>query len=1256
MSILQINHTGFAPDGKPLFEVMRMLDGNRCPAVELTPPGEVMVATHNITLKQGLRWYLEEYLSLPVDVEHIRADNVQDTLKAWGRDCFNTLFTGDAQNWYYNAHQIGLTNLTIKVASDDPAVLAYPWEALYSDDDEFIAQQCRIERQLTSVADGCPFTTELPQNQLNILYIIARPYGERDVGFQTLARPLVDFVDDGKWAVQIDLLRPPTFEKLREVLREKPNFYHIVHFDGHGGAPVSETEEYEAQAGVLVFEKEDDPENEGNPISANEISALLQEHNIPYVVLNACQSAMIDEIGDDPFASVAASLLKAGVRSVVAMGYNLWVSGAEVFVSAFYKRLFEEGDMAEAMRVGRQEMYDKNMRNTFIGETEFNDWIVPVLYKQTTSEHILPNLTQGATERGSVLPTEAQLLRSDFIGRSEDIQKLERAMQRQPQAGILIHGMAGEGKTTLTQGFLQWLASTGGLIAAEVFWFSFDSIHSASYVIDTITDKLFGTEARTLLLETKLPMIVETLRTTPMIMVWDNFESASGYGDVKGLLFDDKRDDRKVLKDLLRDLHGGATKVLITSRSSESWLNTYESVRLKLEGLQGEELWQYCNAVIRGLGLTIDRDISKYKPLIDKLQGNPLAIRVILMHLEKQPAEALLDEFNQGTLSQNWSNDPDTEQLLKTLSIFNGGLNKAFAPILRLVGLHERFVVANYITGMLNEIGESADKVEECFDTLEKAGLCHKVFEVVESGYRIHPILRISLSIHHSAGTTEQRVFVRFIGLVCDIYKRKQLQEQIPVFELFDINFRNALKIAQKMDMQDQVGRLLSGLGMYAYLKSRNFAEAVKLLEQYVQESGKPLARASAYHQLAIIMFEQGDFDAAEKLFKQALEIAPEESDRIGTAQTYCELGNISRARRDFDTATKWYKQALELLPKYSEDHNAVIIYYNFGMVAQDQHDFDTAVKWFEQVLYISTQRQDYKQSAANASHQLGMIAEQRGDFATANKRYKYAAEIRRNIGDEYEEAKSYFQLGRVEVQCKDYDTAEKWYKRVLNIMLSLNQVNDNENIIGIDRGSIYRISDIVALTYGELGLIATLRNRDYETAEKWYKQALDILGDQYNALYIYYRLGMSAYEQHNLNTAAEWLNHALRVSLKFDGEGEISALHIYNLLAMVAQEQGNLVDAEKRYKHILAINLELRDKHETALTYFKLCMITIEMQNFVAAEDYIKAYLKILRANTTYYGVDTVKSAEEILRNIQIARNENCTWISKIIKRFFNH
>ena len=46
--------------------------------------------------------------------------------------------------------------------------------------------------------------------------------------------PLVELIEKEKLPASVHLLRPPTFDRLREHLLERPHFYHLIHFDGHG--------------------------------------------------------------------------------------------------------------------------------------------------------------------------------------------------------------------------------------------------------------------------------------------------------------------------------------------------------------------------------------------------------------------------------------------------------------------------------------------------------------------------------------------------------------------------------------------------------------------------------------------------------------------------------------------------------------------------------------------------------------------------------------------------------------------------------------------------------------------------------------------------------------------------------------------------------------------------------------------------------------------------------------------------------------
>jgi hypothetical protein len=129
---LQISH--IPPDDdpkKPLFQAVRLPDGKRTSTVVLTPPNDITIGESNQTLSSRLRWYLENYLNMPLGGFDKTAEDVQNTLREWGRDCFEKLFSGHARDWFQEARRNGLENLSIKITSDDPSVLSWPWEALY---------------------------------------------------------------------------------------------------------------------------------------------------------------------------------------------------------------------------------------------------------------------------------------------------------------------------------------------------------------------------------------------------------------------------------------------------------------------------------------------------------------------------------------------------------------------------------------------------------------------------------------------------------------------------------------------------------------------------------------------------------------------------------------------------------------------------------------------------------------------------------------------------------------------------------------------------------------------------------------------------------------------------------------------------------------------------------------------------------------------------------------------------------------------
>lgn len=1045
-------------------------------------------------LMRELRWYLEEFPAFPYASDAERARSVLEGLRTWGERAFRSLFgSPEGRRLLDGAARDGLGRLRLQIRSDDPGVLSWPWEALHDPDESGpLGQRAWIERSL-EIQGGLPAAPERPE-RIDLLLVSPRPLPQ-DVGYRRISRPLLETVRSLGLAVRVHVLRPPAFKHLREHLAERPGFYHVLHFDGHGvyaGDALAG-----ARRGFLYFEGAAGKEL----IPGEDLGALLQAAGVPLVVLNACQSAQVDDGAQTAFASVAAALVQGGARSVVAMAYTLTVSGAEQFVPAFYRRLFETGNVAEAVRAGRQRMAEIPSRVGAGGRLDLSDWIVPVLYRREGAELSLPVLGEAAESQD---PAAA-----GFVDRDDALLWLERGLLDQ-RAGQLVHGLAGVGKTALGKEFVEWLRDTDGIGEGAV-WLDCRNVRTAHDLFAPVGKALGGEVLAA-------PQIVDLLRQRRLLLVWDGLE-----GDA---LADE---ERQQLRGLLHELQGGAARVLLTSRGEAAWLGD-EIRRLALTGLEGEDRWRLCEQILAEQGQEADLLDPDLTALVERLDGHPLALRAVLSELPKRGARELLRDLESGGGAAD-------QGPLAALSLIERALPEDLRPLLTALSLFQGDVNARVLAHLARTASPALtpERITQCLETLARSGLVVRLGTHV---YDVHPTVAGFLRANRRTEPAWEEAFVATQEQVA----REVMGNPKISFKPYRADLRGALEVSRR---QGRPSRLLLSVLAAGASELSDFGEAVALsaeLAELAAKEGNALQESAAACEVGDLLRLQGDVEGAARWLQRAAEVAERSGDALGAADAHLQLASLAWKALDYDAAEQSARRSLAFSEKAGDSAGIAKACLELGLIAGLRKDFGEARRWFKRALDLRT-RQGSRTGVARIHHELGILALHEGDLDEAEAQTRRALTVYLGTGDPADIGGSYHQLGRIAEERGDLPAAEEHYRRSLQAKEAAGDVRE------------------IGLTSRQLGVIAE-RADDLETADLWFRRAREVLAPLADPLRyaVACDLGRVAEAQRDLTAAERWYREALGL-LEAAGDSESAAKvreHLEGLFDRVAHVEGS--------------------------------------------------------------------------------------------------
>jgi tetratricopeptide (TPR) repeat protein len=877
--------------------------------------------------------------------------------------------------------------------------------------------------------------------------------------------------------VQVDFCRPPTVDRMQEMLADADQPYHILHFDGHGRVTSD-------GVGELCFEQPTDEQMRAatDPATASDLGAILAEHHLPLVMLEACQSGQV--LGESPLDAVAPQRLHQGIGSVFAMTYAVHIRAARLLMHAFYRALVEQRSVGHALRAAREALRKNPQR--FVGgqhggqEVDLHDWFVPCLYQRgvedlrlvtesergAESRRPAPRPPAGKDETGG-FPIKPKY---DFHGRARELHRLERAFRN--HRGVVLHAMGGMGKTALAREAAVWWTRTG-LFPDGACFLSFEQPATAERIVQVLGTYLEGADFESLPADEQRTRAKELFQAKRVLMVWDNFESvlpAFQEGQGPSLYSDEERGGiRELFREWTEDETGNG-RLLITSRSETVGLTGARP--LELRGLARPDALALLARVMETHGVDLDDErVSReeLEKLLDALADHPLSIELVGPHLEDLAPETivrdfheLLDRFqreeNEREKKEKQGKRARNASLLASLEFSTNRLSEDAQEALPWLGLFRGGVFEDNLLDVSEMEPEAWDKAR---GELEATALVRVESDVTfgpsegekRPYLRFHPTLPSAAARRPLADPDAARrrfigVYVAVMRAVDSALRGSNPRGGMEVLAREEANVRAAVQWAIEDEAYDAASDMGDTVAVFLQMagRLRERDAWVAWLNEEVGKGGFTEAAAGRERDAAWSLFTQGHFQQAvaklENLIER-LKATPDFDPAFQLAASQLTLGRILYAGGLAPRAIPILKDAAkrwEALADRAEDAeeaaetergNLSATLGDLANALSAAGRLDEALAKAEEALDINRELGRDRAVAVGLGQAAAILREQ-GKYAEADARYEDALAAARSAGDQELEAITYQNQGVFAMQTNDFDRAATLYRQAL--------------------------------------------------------------------------------------------------------------------------------------------------------------------------------------------------------------------------------
>lgn len=332
---------------------------------------------------------------------------------------------------------------SLVIVSNEASIQALPWECLYHPSQGFLGKHPSYTLSRSVSIPFCPGMKEKPSTMLNILLYTAHTRhaplaleAERD----HLRAALQPWLTKG--TVHLFAPNDGRFSTLATLIAHST--WQVVILSGH-----CLLNRY-GQA-TFVFEGDN---GQDAPVTGATLAEILRHRQVQCVVLAACQSGKVTTTD----ASLAWHLHCAGIPHVIGFWETLLDRAGSIFVRAFSVAIAQGQRIDVAVHTGRQALTQLLTPNEIWrdrhSDPSIGQWCLPLLWSDAPEQSLL------TTDNTIEMPIHLNFTQN-FVGRRRELRVLEAKLRTQNIRYLLIHGIAGVGKSALVQQLTITLADYG---------------------------------------------------------------------------------------------------------------------------------------------------------------------------------------------------------------------------------------------------------------------------------------------------------------------------------------------------------------------------------------------------------------------------------------------------------------------------------------------------------------------------------------------------------------------------------------------------------------------------------------------------------------------------------------------------------------------------------------------------------------------------------------------------------------------------